>query len=301
MVNVGLVTSPARVLTVALALGWAVDLLFNDKALGISFLLFVLLLLIALFALSGLESVAPVRRNLWLLAPLLFFSAMVFVRANVFVTILNVTAGIVLLGILAYFYSAGRVERLGVFGYLIVLVLSMFNSLSRPGPMVRANVNVEAVRRQSSARLLPLLRGLLIALPILLVFTCLLASADMVFADLLGDAFQMVFLFNPYDMLRRTAIVLVSAWLVAGGLAYALSRRAEPEDGQEPAEGYAQPGDEDAHVDALLGEHVGFHLLPVEHALPGRCQKHYHEGNHQSTQRLEYLRLALGLAPGDML
>ncbi len=93
------VKSPSRILLVALALGWSVDLLFYDKALGVSFPLFVLLVLIALFGLSRLEGVPPARRNLWLLAPLLFFAGMVFVRANAFLTVLNVGASLALLGL----------------------------------------------------------------------------------------------------------------------------------------------------------------------------------------------------------
>ncbi len=64
---------------VALALGWSVDLFFYGKTLGISVPLFVLLLVVALFGLSRLEGVRPARRNLWLLASLIFFASMAFV------------------------------------------------------------------------------------------------------------------------------------------------------------------------------------------------------------------------------
>ena len=95
--------SPTRIPLVALVLGWSVDLLFYSKALGISVPLFVLLLLVALFGLGWLEGVRPARRNLWLLVPLLFFAVMVFVRANPFVTFLNVVAILALLGLIAHY------------------------------------------------------------------------------------------------------------------------------------------------------------------------------------------------------
>ena len=100
--------SPTNILLIALALGWSVDLLFYGKALGISVPLFVLLLIAVLFGLGRLEMVRPVRRNLWLLAPLIFFAGMVFVRANPFVTFLNVVGSLALLGLIAHFYAAGH-------------------------------------------------------------------------------------------------------------------------------------------------------------------------------------------------
>ena len=65
--------------------------------------------------------------------------------------------------------SAGRVEKLGVFGYIVVLVLSFLNSISCAGPLVSVSVNKEAVRKTTSGRLLPILRGILIAIPILII------------------------------------------------------------------------------------------------------------------------------------
>jgi hypothetical protein len=176
---------PSFTLLVALALGWSVDLFFYGKALGISVPLFVLLLIIALFGLSWLEGVRPAWCNLWLLVPLIFFATMVFVRANPFVTFLNVVVSLVLLGLIAHFYAAGRVERLGLVGYPIVLILTMANALTQPRPLMSASVTLKAAREQGSRNLLPVMRGCLLALPVLAIFTCFLASADLIFADYL--------------------------------------------------------------------------------------------------------------------
>nr|MBC8248239.1 hypothetical protein [Anaerolineales bacterium] len=181
---------PARILLVALALGWSVDLLFYGKALGISAALFVLLLMVALFGLGRLEGTQPVRRNLWLLAPLIFFASMIFVRANPFVTFLNVVASLALLGLIAHFYAAGHPQRLGLVGYPIVLLRTAGNALVRPAPLVSASMDLETARQRGSRNLLPVIRGLLLALPVLVIFTALLASADLVFADYLEDLFS---------------------------------------------------------------------------------------------------------------
>jgi len=215
---------PSFTLLVALALGWSVDLFFYGKALGISVPLFVLLLIIALFGLSWLEGVRPAWCNLWLLVPLIFFATMVFVRANPFVTLLNVGVSLVLLGLIAHFYAAGQVERLGLVGYPIVLLLTMANALTQPPPLMSASVTLKAAREQGSRNLLPVMRGCLLALPVLAIFTCFLASADLIFADYLQDILHLEFLSDLLELLWRGVIILGAAWVLAGGLAYALSR-----------------------------------------------------------------------------
>src|SRR6185295_20241042 len=99
-------------LLAALILGWSWDVLFYGKALGISVFLFVFLLIVALLSLGRIQGAPPVWRNLWLLAPLFFFATMVAVRANFFITFLNVTACLALLGLVAHFYAGGWMGEL---------------------------------------------------------------------------------------------------------------------------------------------------------------------------------------------
>lgn len=216
--------SPARTLLVALALGWSVDRLFYGKALGVSFPLFVLLVLIALFGLGRLERVPPARRNLWVLIPLLFLAGMVFVRTNAFLIGLDVGASLALLGLVAHVYAAGHVERLGLLDYVVVPLISGAQALVRPAPLLAASVDVKTARERSSRNLFPVVRGLLLAVPVLIVFTGLLASADVVFAGYVRDLFSLQILSDLSELIWRGIIVLCAAWFLAGGLAYALSR-----------------------------------------------------------------------------
>src|SRR3712207_760306 len=128
--------APLRVLWVALGLGWASDLLFYGQNIGISVLLFVLLLLSSIFILSKMEGVSLARRNLWLLEPLLFFAGMLFVRANSSLTFMNMLAVVLLMGLLLYFLAADHVERLGILGYPAVLFASLVHSMADPIPPV---------------------------------------------------------------------------------------------------------------------------------------------------------------------
>ncbi|MCA9975400.1 MAG: hypothetical protein KC413_06605, partial [Anaerolineales bacterium] len=70
------IKQPKRILLAGLALSWSVDLLFYGKQVGVSLLIFVLLILAALWQIGRGEGVTAVRRNLWLVIPLLFFAGM---------------------------------------------------------------------------------------------------------------------------------------------------------------------------------------------------------------------------------
>lgn len=220
------VHSPLRVLQVALALGWSTDLLFYGKSIGISLFLFVLLLLTALFSLSRLEGVRVLPRNLWLLAPLFFFASMAFVRANATLTVLNIAAVFVLLTLLGFFYAVDRIDRLGLLGYPAVVAIAIKNFLTQPMPEVAGVARAASAHRQRARFAVPLLRGILLAIPVLLVFTILLSSADTIFADYIGNLLRFDFMSDSPELLWRAGLILISAWLIAGGLLFALTRRA---------------------------------------------------------------------------
>ena len=221
------VRAPSRVLSAALGLALVADVFFYDKPLGVSVLLFTLLLLGTLWGLARHEGVTATRSNLWPVPPLLFFAAMVFVRANAFLTFLNVTACLVLFSLLASFWAAGRIERLGLPAFLGVPLKAAGNALYRAAPLLPASVDFQAARERGGRGLLPLLRGLFIALPILFLFGTLLASADLVFARYLEHVTSLDITPAMEAVLRRAVTVLCVTWLLGGLFVYALVRAAE--------------------------------------------------------------------------
>ncbi len=223
------VKSPFRILLVALGLGYAVDLLFYGHTLGVSALLFVLLMLAALLGVSRMERVSLERRNLWLVEPLLFFAGMIFVRANVSLTWMNSVAALVLLGLLIYFLAADHVERLGLLGYPAVLAIALGRAFAEPVPPVGLLAAEASVHKERVRLAAPLLRGLLMALPLLILFTLLLASADLFFADYINNLLSLDFARDLPQMLLHLALILIAAWVCAGALYFALSRQRSPE------------------------------------------------------------------------
>lgn len=220
------ISPSTRILLAGLALGLCADLLFHGRAPGVSVPLFVVLVLGALFVLGRQAGVPPARRNLWLALPLLFFAAMVAVRANPFLTFLNLAAVLALLAFVAHFYAGGRPEAQGLVGYALVLLRAGANALFQAASALGQSLPRRRVAGRG--RTGAVLRGALLALPVLLVFTLLLSSADLVFRRYVADLLQWRFW---QELVGRLIVILVVGWTVAGGLAYSLARGREEQPG----------------------------------------------------------------------
>lgn len=213
---------PKLLLILALALGWLTDWLFYGKALGVSLLIFVIALL-GVLAMATIWEERPWRwRNLWLMGPLLFFAAMVMVRDNSFVTFLNVGATLFLLALLAYFYTADSLTRPGLVEFSILPMRVLGGMVARPWSHVQTQFNFTAVREKSSYRVAPLVRGVVLAAPILFVFGLLLASADVIFASTIRRALLFDWGFYPLESVWRGFLIVTVGWLLGGGVMYAL-------------------------------------------------------------------------------
>jgi hypothetical protein len=133
-----------------------------------------------------------------------------------------VAASLMLLGLVAHFYGAGGVERLGLTGYALIPLQTAANALLRPLSLVSASTR--SVQYQNRHSPLPVVRGFLLALPVVTVFALFLASADVVFASYMEDLVNLDFVPDLSQGLWRGGVIVGVAWVVAGGLAYAMSR-----------------------------------------------------------------------------
>src|SRR5690606_10019710 len=120
---------PGRVLLAGLALGCAFDLLFDGKMLGISVPIFALLLLAGLILVARWERARLHAANLWLPAALLFFAIMSFVRASGFLLFLNVSAGLVLMALIAVYMAQRPAAGLSLPALTIAPVEAVLSSL----------------------------------------------------------------------------------------------------------------------------------------------------------------------------
>jgi hypothetical protein len=219
---------PGRLLLAGLALGCAFDLLFDGKLPGISVPIFALLLLAGL-ALATRWETAKIRGvNLWLPAALFFFALMSFVRASGFLLFLNISAGLVLMALIAVTMTHRSAAELSLPALLIAPVEAVVSSLLHAWQLTVhvGRHDLATAAKPTRRQVVPVLRGLFIAAPVLFIFTILLASADLVFADRIEHLLSPELLEDVGRWIRHAWVILTVGFLLAGGLAYAVRERA---------------------------------------------------------------------------
>lgn len=211
-------SNPNRLWLVVLALGWLFDFLFWEHAPGVNFAIFIVLCLAGgFYALLGVEKARPAREALWLLIPILFFAAVTFIRAEPMTLFLAFLFTFFLLGIFAATYLGGRWVWYGLWDYVAAFFKLGGGALVKP-VVFSAEVQKERAERGGTVRrsAWPVIRGIAIALPIVAIFTSLLASADAVFDARLQDFLNLLNIDNLGEYILRLSYILIGAYLLAG-------------------------------------------------------------------------------------
>ncbi|NOH11953.1 MAG: DUF4173 domain-containing protein [Chloroflexi bacterium] len=208
-----------RILITALIVAWGFDFLFWKRPLGINFPIFVLALLIGGLIMAYSEKVLPSRLSLLLILPILFFTSMTAVRLEPFTTFLNVSITLFLLAILAASFVGGRWPWYGIPDYFVRLILLFVDAfISLPEAWIN-QPNTEEQEADEGRNLQPIfawLRGLLIALPVVLFFSALLSSADPIFARAITDFFDLFDLEDLAQYFFRGIYIIFLAYILAG-------------------------------------------------------------------------------------
>jgi hypothetical protein len=221
----------------ALVLGWLFDFLFWKQAPGINFALYVLLCLGGGFLVLGLNGLKPNWRSLLLLIPILFFAAMTLIRQESLSQFLSVVLTLGLMGLLVVSFLGGRWPWYGLSEYVILFANLVGSMIARP-LMFRAErrkTALEAGKGGSPApaarlglkRFWAILRGVLIALPIVIGFAALLSSADLVFAQRLNDFIKLFRLEKLPECIFRVVYILIGAYALAGIILHAAQKSSD--------------------------------------------------------------------------
>jgi hypothetical protein len=232
--------SAIRLTLTALFLGLSVELLFDGHPIGISFPIWTVLCSVALLIMAIQEGIFPSRSELTLAAGVLFFSVMVFFRVEPLTTFLNVTLTLILLTFWVRTFQFGRWIDYRWLDFALTPLLILVEAWSRPWSVARNVWYRFAGERSTRSRFLAILRGVLIATPILVILIGLLASADLIFADYVLDALAWLDLERIARFFRGVLVVVVSALFFLGALLTALrvkndSRRLRPSEARMPA------------------------------------------------------------------
>lgn len=239
---------PIRIILVGLALGLVFDRLVFDHSLGLGFALFVGLILAALALTLTSERgaflrLSPLRQNLWIFAPLLFFGAMVAVRANEFVTFLNVVAVLLLLGVIAVFLLRQPLHRVGLPGFALSPLQAPLMAGLRGAQTSRlaARESAKVWQGERGKAWLPLARGILLASPVVIIFALILSSADLMFAEVLRRLLPGDFVDFMRRLMIHGSVALFVGFMLLGGLAYVVWREEHSQEANVPSLSFSAP------------------------------------------------------------
>ncbi len=228
--------SPVALSCLGLALGLCVEFLFHGQAIGISFPLWAGIGIAALSGAAVLERVRPARGGLWLAVPILFLASFVAWRTEPLTVFLDI---LLTLSLFALWVRTFRTGRLLDFGWLDFAVAQLWVPLEawiRPWGILGASQQRLLQGRERQGRILAILRGGLLAFPVLIIFVALLSSADLVFGDLVERALDWLDLERFFEFLESALVVLLSAVFLLGALVAALR-----DPGEHNLIGYRKP------------------------------------------------------------
>lgn len=235
--------NPNRFWFIVILLGWAFDFLFWKKpGVGINFILYVSLCLgtgIYLLKTDGLR-LAP--RSSLLLLPIAFLAAVTFFRQEPMTVFLSVSMTLFLMGVFALTYLSGQWTRYGLLDYFLGYLRLFGSVIVRPiGFSAEVKKDQPSLGEKRSSRILPVIRGIVIALPVLAVFASLLSAADPIFEKRFADFIELLNIQNLPEYIFRLVYILIFAYALAGTYLHA-----------------AQKSDETVEERSLISPFLGF-------------------------------------------
>ena len=156
----------------------------------------------------------------WLLIPFVFFNLVSFLRREPLTAFLAYTFTVFLFALFLNTYLGGRWILYRVTDH-IFKPFQLLNSL-----VTRASDYFKKVnrKRSGSRKEKAVLRGMLLAAPVVICFAALLASADAVFNQKIGDILELISSGRIVDYFFRLFIILLCAYLLMGAILHAASQ-----------------------------------------------------------------------------
>ena len=217
--------TPLALAGLALALGLAVEILFHGHRIGISFPIWAALGIAAIMTASRLEGVRPAQGTLALIPGILFFAAVAAIRLEPMTVVLSMLATLLLFALMVRALLHGRLHRFGFIDLAFTWLTVPLEAVLRPWPALGVATRQVTGDRVARSRLFALLRGLVLALPVVVVFVVLLATADLIFGDLVEQALAWIDLERIAEYIGKGLVVLVSGIFFLGALITALRSR----------------------------------------------------------------------------
>lgn len=219
-----MIKNTSRFLIAGLFIAWLVDFFFYKKPFGIAFTLWVFMAVAVLFIISYLEKVKPHWLSFLLAGFTIALSSASFLRMEPFTQVISALASLALLILLTITFRNGNWPYFRLVDYVLQGFKWLFLIFSRSWPVIfqgqKKNLPKDAENAEPPAQkkkaVWPILRGLLLSIPIILILAALLASADPIFEKNLVDVLDFFQIENIVEYIYRLVYILVMAYLFIG-------------------------------------------------------------------------------------
>jgi len=214
---VTVIGQPLRIAAWATAFGLLAQLLFYDVGLGINFPLAIATLLFAGWAVRDPARPWPRKKDLWMPFAALALAASVALRGDATLVSLDILGALGLTGAAIASFGGLRVVERPLAGIVVlgarVAAWSVMAGVRLLGELRRA---APVGRRAGLDRAAPILRGLFLAIPLLIIFVALFSAADAVFARAADHLLDV----DLGSLPRRVVLALLAGWIAAGLLTF---------------------------------------------------------------------------------
>lgn len=200
----------------ALVAAWLFDFLLWNKSGNLSFFIWIAVLLAAGYLLTWREGKKPNWRSLLLTVVIIGFSSVMLLRAETMTRMVSIMLSFAGMLLLTATFLDGYWPWYRVRDYFVEIMKVIGTGFSGAALLASRKrtqpTGEEVPGKHGLSRAWPILRGILIALPIVAVFAVLLSSADQVFADWLKKVLDLEKI--PEYLFRLFYILIIAGFLV---------------------------------------------------------------------------------------
>ena len=202
--------------------GVIANFLFWGKLPGISFPIFVAVCLTSGYFLLVSDRHKPSKSSAVLIALVLFLSVMTIIRREPLTLFLNYSLTLFLMALLAMTWGNGSWVSFGMPDYLVNFFIFFRHIFVLPWLMGTEDKQEETGRiKRLFRKSAPVIRGVLITIPVLLLFTALFTSADLVFSNRIEGLVSKLNMENVRELLLRGLLILTVAYIFSGTILFA--------------------------------------------------------------------------------
>lgn len=222
----------SRIIIAGLLIAWLFDFLFYKKPLGISYPIWAMTAILSVFLVAKLEQIKPSKLSYLLALSAAGLSLATFFREEPLTRFTSILGSLFLIALLMITFRNGFWFWFRLVDYVKQAFLFLGGVLTETGKLVfknqgeqdnsaGQNVSEPQKPKRSLKSIFAVLRGLIFAVPILLILTALLSSADPIFAKNMENFFNLFKLENLPEYIFRLFYILVLAYIFISSILYA--------------------------------------------------------------------------------